>query len=59
VNIAMIFKDKPSNFMTSAELEEEIRKHRVETKRLLAEVRKIRSAEAETNNSTLSDKMGE
>lgn len=52
----MLIKDKPSNFMTSAELEEEIPKHRAETKRLLAEVRKRRTEEAETNTATRPDK---
>lgn len=52
----MFFKDKPSNFMTSAELEEEIRKHRAETKRLLAEARKRRTEEAESNTATPPDK---
>jgi hypothetical protein len=54
--ISMLFKEKPSNFMTSAELEEEIRKHRAETKRLLAEVRKRRAKDAETSSEAPPDK---
>jgi hypothetical protein len=44
----MLLNDKKPHFMTSAELEDAIRKHRAETKRLLAEVRKRRSADAKS-----------
>ena len=48
----MLLKDKQPRFMTSAELEDAIRKHRAQTKKLLAEVRKRRTAEAETDTKT-------
>jgi hypothetical protein len=39
----MIFNDKSPQYMTSAELEEAIRRHREQTKKLLAEVRSRRT----------------
>jgi hypothetical protein len=39
----MISDDKPPQYMTSAELEEAIRRHREHTKKLLAEARSRRA----------------
>lgn len=43
----MIFNDKSPQYMTSAELEEAIRRHREHTKKLLAEARNRRASSTE------------
>lgn len=50
-NLCMISKDKSPQYMTSAELEEAIRRHRDFTKKLLAEARSRRA------NSSRSDSL--
>jgi hypothetical protein len=44
-----MFKKKQPEYMTSAELEEAIRRHREETKKLLAEARKRRAEAAKVD----------
>lgn len=46
----MIFNDKPLKYLTSAELEEAVRRHREQTKKLLAEVRRRRVELAQSAN---------
>jgi hypothetical protein len=48
VKCDMISDDKSPQYMTSAELEEAIRRHREHTKKLLAEVRSRRASQAQT-----------
>lgn len=45
----MISDDKSPQYMTSAELEEAIRRHREHTKKLLAEARSRRASQAQGN----------
>jgi hypothetical protein len=50
----MIFNNKPSQYMTSAELEDAIRRRRDHTKKLVVEARKRR---AELSNSPLANEV--
>ena len=50
----MIFDNKPPPYMTSAELEDAIRRHRDHTKKLVAEARKRR---AELSNLPLANEV--
>jgi hypothetical protein len=50
----MIFDNKPPQYMTSAELEDAIRRRRNHTKKLVAEARKRR---AELSNSPLANEV--
>jgi hypothetical protein len=45
----MIFDEKPPQFLTSVELEEAIRRHREQTRKLLAEARARRAGKSEPN----------
>jgi hypothetical protein len=55
----MLINDKSLQYMTSAELEEAIRRHREHTKKLIAEVRSRRAGSSKTGPANHSDDLAD